>query len=129
VPAHDPWVTLPRRVVRSSLTAAGLAGWVLAKNHLGQEADETRELQDALEAALRSGSAGAVRVPRATVERAARFGNPLPPCWSRGRSPSVTITKLTDRQRASVRGSEACAKPLRSSEHTVGDGAFVHPHE
>jgi hypothetical protein len=26
----------------------GLAGWVLAKNQLGQEADETRELQDAL---------------------------------------------------------------------------------
>jgi hypothetical protein len=71
VPAHDPWVTLPRRVAGSSLTAAGLSGWVLAKNHLGQEVDETRELQDALEAALRSGSSGAVRVPRATVDRAA----------------------------------------------------------
>ena len=71
VPAHDPWVTLPRRVVGSSLTAAGLTGWVLAKNHLGQEAAETRELQDALEAARRFGSAAAVRVPRATVERAA----------------------------------------------------------
>ena len=40
-------------VVGSSLTAAGLAGRVLAKNHLVQEADETRELQDGLNAALR----------------------------------------------------------------------------
>ena len=52
------------------MTAAGLAGWVLAKNHRGQESAETRELQDALDAALRAGSAGEVRVPRVTVERA-----------------------------------------------------------
>lgn len=68
--ARDAWVSLPGRIVGPSLTAAGLAAWVLSKNDRDQEAAATRELQDALDDALRSGEAGAVRVPRATVERA-----------------------------------------------------------
>jgi len=85
--------------------------------------------QDGLNAALRSGSAGEVRVPRATVERAASLWDPLPPCWTRGRSQWVTTTRLIDKQRASVRGSEACVKPLRLSEHAVRAGAFVYPRD
>jgi hypothetical protein len=102
VPAHDPWVTLPGRIVGSSLTAAGLAGWVLAKNQLGQEADETRELQDALDAALRSGSTGEVRVPRATVEHAASLWESaatLLDSWSK----SVGNDDEADRQAARLR--------------------------
>ena len=75
---------------------------MLAKNHLGQEADETRELQDALDAALRSGSAGEVRVPRATVERAALFWESaatLLDSWSE----SVGDDDEADRQAARLR--------------------------
>src|SRR5437868_1350366 len=32
VTAREPWVELPGRIVGSSLTAAGLAAWVLLKN-------------------------------------------------------------------------------------------------
>ena len=66
-----PWVELPGRIIGPSLTAAGLAAWVLSHNHLESEAAATRELQDALDTALCSGEVSAVRVPRATVERAA----------------------------------------------------------
>lgn len=68
---RDAWVELPGRVVGPSLTAAGLAAWVLSKNHRVEEAAATGELQDALDAALRSGTVGAARVSRETVERAA----------------------------------------------------------
>jgi hypothetical protein len=71
VTAREPWVDLPGRIVGSSLTAAGLAAWVLLKNGHEEQAAATRELQDELEAALRSGEGGAVRVPRVMVERAA----------------------------------------------------------
>lgn len=67
----DAWVELPGRVVGPSLTAAGLAAWVLSKNDRVAEAAATGELQDALDAALRSGTVGTTRVSRATVERAA----------------------------------------------------------
>ena len=106
VPAHDPWVTLPGRVVGSSLTAAGLAGWVLSKNHLGQEADATRELQDALDAALRSGSTGEVRVPRVTVERAASLWESaatLLDSWSESVGDDVEADRQAARLRARVR--------------------------
>jgi hypothetical protein len=65
------WVEVPGRIVGPSLTAAGLAAWVLAKNHHEEEAAATRELQDVLVAALGSGEVSAVRVSRETVERAA----------------------------------------------------------
>jgi hypothetical protein len=71
VPVPDPWVTLPRRIVGPSLSAAGLAAWVLSKNDREQEAATTRELQEALDAALRSGNVDALRVSRTTVEGAA----------------------------------------------------------
>lgn len=72
VPADDPWVTLPGRIIGPSLTAAGSAAWVLSKNGREEQAAATRELQDALDAALRAGSAGAdLSVSRATVEGAA----------------------------------------------------------
>ena len=44
---------------------------MLSKNGRQEEAAATRELQDALDAALRTGKVDAVRVPRATVEGAA----------------------------------------------------------
>lgn len=65
------WVELPGRIVGPSLSAAGLAAWVFSKNDLENEAFETRELQDSLDAALRGGDVGAIRVSRETVERAA----------------------------------------------------------
>ena len=68
--ASDDWVILQGRVVGPSLTAAGLAAWVLAKNRLETEAAGTRELQDVLDSALHSGSVGDVRVPRVTVRYA-----------------------------------------------------------
>ena len=68
---RDPWVELPSRIVGPSLTAAGLAAWVLSKNHHEEKAAATMELQDELDAALRSGNVGAARVSRDTVERAA----------------------------------------------------------
>ncbi len=68
--SRGPWVEVPSRVVGPSLTAAGLAAWVLWKSGREDEAAATRELQDELDAALRSGAVGPVRLPRATVERA-----------------------------------------------------------
>lgn len=68
---RDPWVELPGPIVGPSLTAAGLAAWVFSKNQHEEEAAATSELQDALDAALRSGNVGAARVSRETVERAA----------------------------------------------------------
>jgi len=106
VAAHDPWVTLPGRIVGSSLTAAGLAGWVLSKNHLGQEAAATRELQDALDAALRSGSTGEVRSPRVTVERAASLwesAGTLLDSWSGSVGGDVEADRQAARLRARVR--------------------------
>ena len=61
---------MPGRIIGPSLTAAGLAAWVLSKNHREEEAAATRELQDALDTALGSGEVSAVRVSRETVERA-----------------------------------------------------------
>jgi hypothetical protein len=70
VDPHDAWVTLPGRIVGPSLTAAGLAAHVLLKNHREDAAAATRELQDTLDEALRSGDVDAVRVPRAILEHA-----------------------------------------------------------
>jgi hypothetical protein len=106
VTAHEPWVTLPGRVVGSSLTAAGLAGWVLSKNDHGHEADETRELQDALEAALRFGNVGAVRVRRLTVERAASLWEAaatLLESWSESVGDYAEADRQAARPRARVR--------------------------
>ena len=70
VTARDPWVDLPGRIVGPSLTAAGLAAWVLSKHHHEEAAAATSDLQDALDSALRSGNVGAARVSRDTVESA-----------------------------------------------------------
>lgn len=67
----ESWVNLPGRILGPSLGAAGLAAWVLGKHGDDEAAAATGELQDELDAALRSGVTVQARVPRETVARAA----------------------------------------------------------
>ncbi len=98
----EPQVSVPPRAVGPSLTAAGLAAWVLSRNHDEARAAATRELQDALDAALRSGETGPVRVSRAVVDRAAVLWEDaavLLESWSR----AVDGDPESDRQAARLR--------------------------
>ena len=103
--ASDDWVILQGRVVGPSLTAAGLAAWVLAKNRLETEAAGTRELQDVLDSALHSGTVGDVRVPRATVERAALLWETaadLLESWSESAGGDVEAVRNSKRLRVRI---------------------------
>ncbi|MBM6404517.1 hypothetical protein JQN72_09725 [Phycicoccus sp. CSK15P-2] len=66
----EPWVDLPGHILGPSLTAAGLAAWVLSANGEEEAAGATVELQDELDEALRAGITGPARVSRETAERA-----------------------------------------------------------
>jgi HAMP domain-containing protein len=62
-------LVLPARILGPSLTAAGLAGWVLSYAERDVEARRTRELQDLVDAGLRLGDHD-VEVVRPVVEEA-----------------------------------------------------------
>lgn len=66
----EPDLVLPSRLMGPSLTAAGLAAWILGHAGLVQEAERTGDLQDLIDAALSRGSTD-VRVPSTVVAQAA----------------------------------------------------------
>lgn len=70
--APDDDVLLPARVVGPSLTAAGLAAWMLSHAGREEEAAHCGKIQELLDAALRQGRTD-VRVPRPVVTRAAEL--------------------------------------------------------
>lgn len=91
----DRGVGLPARIVGPSLTAVGLAAWVLSKNCHEEEAAATREPQDVLDTALGSGE----------VMAAAFQGRP----WS-AVSLWETAAILLKAESASVGGDPAAAR-------------------
>ncbi len=70
--APDDDVLLPARVVGPSLTAAGLAAWMLSHAGREEQAAQCGEIQELLDTALRQGRTD-VSVPRAVVTRAAEL--------------------------------------------------------
>jgi len=70
--ARDDDVLLTARVAGPSLTAAGLAGWILLQVGREQDAHECADIQELIDASLRQGQTE-VRVPRAVVMRAAEL--------------------------------------------------------
>jgi len=70
--ARDDDVLLTARVVGPSLTAAGLAAWILLQVGREQDARECADIQELIDTSLRQGQTD-VRVPRTVVMRAAEL--------------------------------------------------------
>lgn len=66
-------VLVPMRVAAPSLTAAGLAAWVLAHAGLPERAERCGRLQDVVDDALRNGVREVVPVPREVATEAAEL--------------------------------------------------------
>lgn len=96
-------VLVPVRVAAPSLTAAGLASWVLAHAGRAAEAERCTRLQDVVDDALRRGERDGVAVPREVVAEAAELWEKAADLLAAGASVNPHRPQPTEDEQAAAR--------------------------